>query len=201
MKTVATVFLAYKANAYNKTLTEFLVKNAKAIKKDIALKVLLVKNVGKLNKAIKSLPAMEWVENDSAKYIVGVSDILAMLEKPRPKAPGDGMDKYWLDIMMSGDNDPDPNEEFGRKLPSLAEAMTQQRSVQSQAKKGSGQQRSHEDEDAFEGHGGGGHGGDSHGGDGSVASFEDDPLMKRFFENQETSPGESAYEEVDYGMA
>jgi hypothetical protein len=192
----ATVFLAYKANSYNKAIIDFLLKHVKALKKNIGLKVILVKNVGKLNKAIKSLPAMEVVEEDSVKYVEGVSDIVSELGKVKPKVAGDGMENYWNDIMMSGDNDPDPAEEFGKKLPSLAEAMTQQRNAQVPPKKvGNGQERSHEE--AGESQHRPASTGDSK--PGSIASFEDDPLMKRFFENQETSPGEGAYEQIDYG--
>jgi hypothetical protein len=196
MKNMATVFLAYKANSYNKAIIDFLLKNVKAIKETITLKVILVKNPGKLNKAIKSLPTMEWVEDGSPKYIVGVAGIVSALgTKPKKKPETDGMETYWNSIMMSGDNDPDPSEEFGRKLPSLAEAMTQQRNSQTPQKKaGNMQERSHEEGDGHLPHQ---PLGDSK--PGSVASFEDDPLMKRFFENQETSPGEGEYEQIDYG--
>lgn len=182
----ATIFLAYKANECNKALVDFLLREKKMLKKFMILKVFLVKNVHKLDKKITKLPTMEWVtSNMNSQFIVGNSAIISTLEKTtRKSAESDSIESFWNDIMLSGGDDPNPEDEFARNIPSLVENISQQRNTKTKDKP---EEESSEDAPAAS--------------SSSISSFEDDPLMKRFFENMETSPGESQYEDSNHDIS
>lgn len=179
----ATIFLAYKANECNKSLTSFLLREKKSFKHGINLTVFLVKNVQNIDKKITKLPTMEWVVNGKKQFIVGNSAIIGTIEKNIKKPDKDSVDAFWNDIMLSGGDDVSPEEEFTRNIPSLVENISQQRMKK-------GEQDSTESEQPQQPES-----------KGSISSFEDDPVMKRFYENMETSPGESQYENTNHDFS
>jgi hypothetical protein len=181
----ARILIKYSTSKCNKEILQFLHQNIVSIKKKFALKIIIVYDdlIPKLGKNIKQLPVLiidgKTITGNSAIYKhLTVSKIAAVSKK----ASGSDLEDYWNKEMHSGvDNELDENDDMMDSVKKRAMDQThhhKENSKQKQKKRATIIPDSREDNIQLQ-----------NVGEKISDLVSDDPMMQKFWANQESTPG------------
>ena len=188
----ARILLKYSTSACNKDLLQFLQQNVKLIKKQFDLKVLVVYDelIPKLGKNIKKLPLLiingKAITGNTAirqKLLAGSDADITSTPAVKKKASACDLEDYWNEEMHSGkDNEMDESEDLMEavKQRALDQSMVHQESINKKEKRRDPIVSSARQDNIQL---------DNVSGDKISDMVNDDPMMKKFWDNQEATPG------------
>lgn len=164
------VIVKYSASACNKELLDFLKTNIARINKQEKLKVVIVYShlTDKLQGKIKTLPVM--VSNGT--LITGVSSIISELSprQIKQKENTTNLQDFWKEEMISTDDNDDENIMDIAKNKTFTDMNNRRNGTRHSSKANSNTSNNF---------------------DGEISSMDSDPIMKKFWANQEYTPGTS----------